>query len=643
MGATARHGHLASTSVGYRPQWLVRSVVALGALVLLSDGGFGDLWVHANEEVPQTSASPPEEYWLLRGRWWRQPPKRPDAPVVVAVSHDSLTLTWTPPETTAFDIVDYDVQYRVSGDSGFLNWDHNGTATRTTITGLVDVTRYEVRVRAVDELDTGDWSAAAMGATAAAAPRFVDGERATREVPENAPGGLAVGAPLTATASGRALRYEIDQTGAAHFAVDPADGQLRTRSEAIYDHEDRHHPDFSVTAIDPDGRVAEIAVTVVVTDVDEPPGALGTPEQESASATTLTIRWTAPENSGPPLRGYEVEYRRLGGGFIDAAHSGTARMARLTALRAGSSYRFRVRAENAEGIGPWSGIGMGETRVPDLLISDVAAITPTKGVRSGASFELGATVANRGDAAAPATTLRYYRSTNATITRADTQIGTAVVPQLEPSDTTTRSHATRAPSIADTYFYGACVDPVDGESDTANNCSASVPVTVLAPPGGWRGLTVAPESECAANDYDRGEYGSRYRSKEDDIVLELGGIFGPYTGRCFESTSDTHIEHMVALHQAHHSGLCTADTETKRTFAGDLLNLTLAAPEVNSQKGARDAAGWMPTTNRCWFASRIVEVKRKYGLTVDRAEADALGVVLATCSSTELVTPACAE
>ena len=94
---------------------------------------------------------------------------------MVAVSHDSLTLTWTPPETTAFDIVDYEVQYRVSGDSGFLNWDHNGTATRTTITGLVDVTRYEVRVRAVDELDTGDWSAAAIGATAAAAPRFVDG------------------------------------------------------------------------------------------------------------------------------------------------------------------------------------------------------------------------------------------------------------------------------------------------------------------------------------------------------------------------------------------------------------------------------------------------------------------------------------
>jgi len=38
-----------------------------------------------------------------------------------------------------------------------------------------------------------------------------------------------------------------------------------------------------------------------------------------------------------------------------------------------------------------------------------------------------------------------------------------------------------------------------------------------------------------------------------------------------------------------------------------------------------------------------VEVKRKYGLTVNRAEAETLGAVFAECSSTALVIPACAE
>ena len=32
--------------------------------------------------------------------------------------------------------------------------------------------------------------------------------------------------------------------------------------------------------------------------------------------------------------------------------------------------------------------------------------------------------------------------------------------------------------------------------------------------------------------------------------------------------------------------------------------------------------------NRCWFAARVVDVKRAYGLTVDRRERDALARTL---------------
>ena len=159
----------------------------------------------------------------------------------------------------------------------------------------------------------------------------------------------------------------------------------------------------------------------------------------------------------------------------------------------------------------------------------------------------------------------------------------------------------------------------------------------------WRGLTVAPESRCPGNRYDRNEYGSRYRSKEDDIIEELGAIYGPYTGKCYESDRDTTIEHIVAINEAHTSGMCAADTETKRTFAGDLLNLTLASAEVNSAKSNLDAFDWLPEKNRCWFAQRVVDVKLKYGMTVDRDEADALENILSECGSTALVKGACAQ
>ena len=42
------------------------------------------------------------------------------------------------------------------------------------------------------------------------------------------------------------------------------------------------------------------------------------------------------------------------------------------------------------------------------------------------------------------------------------------------------------------------------------------------------------------------------------------------------------------------------DTETRRLFASDLLNLTLVSPEANrSQKGGKDATEWLPELNRC--------------------------------------------
>ena len=155
----------------------------------------------------------------------------------------------------------------------------------------------------------------------------------------------------------------------------------------------------------------------------------------------------------------------------------------------------------------------------------------------------------------------------------------------------------------------------------------------------WKGLRVAPEFRCSS--YDRDDY--RYpQSVEAEIVKGIGEIYGPYTGRCFGRTRDTDIEHIVATSEAHDSGLCAADLDTRRRFATDLLNLTLAAPDVNrGQKSGKDAAEWMPRENACWFADRIVEVRRKYNLTINFAEVAALERVLLNCASTEMVIQSC--
>ena len=151
----------------------------------------------------------------------------------------------------------------------------------------------------------------------------------------------------------------------------------------------------------------------------------------------------------------------------------------------------------------------------------------------------------------------------------------------------------------------------------------------------WHGLTLAPEDRCSPYDPDEYHYSP---SVEPRIAEARGGVYGPYTGTWFDSIRETDIEHIVARSEAHDSGLCAADPDTKDEFASDLLNLTLASPSVNRhQKVDKDAAEWLPELNRCWYVGRIIRVRLEYGLTIDQAEADAIDSVLVGCDSTNMV------
>jgi len=164
-------------------------------------------------------------------------------------------------------------------------------------------------------------------------------------------------------------------------------------------------------------------------------------------------------------------------------------------------------------------------------------------------------------------------------------------------------------------------------------------VSVAANHPTWRGLVVEDENRCSS--YNR-ESDYRYsQSLEARIVERMGGqIYSPYCGTVFSSTSETDIEHIVSLSEAHDSGLCRADVSTRRHFASDLDNLTLAPPAKNRcNKGGKcgfDAGEWLPESNRCWFAARVVAVKQKYGLSVDQRERDALETVLSECDSLDM-------
>ena len=100
----------------------------------------------------------------------------------------------------------------------------------------------------------------------------------------------------------------------------------------------------------------------VIDDNTESPGAPDAPRLTLALQASLTVEWTEPKNPGPPITGYDVQYREGRSGFFtDAPHEGTGRTATLTGLNAATLYEVQVRASNEEGTGRWSQPGEGLT------------------------------------------------------------------------------------------------------------------------------------------------------------------------------------------------------------------------------------------------------------------------------------------
>lgn len=111
----------------------------------------------------------------------------------------------------------------------------------------------------------------------------------------------------------------------------------------------------------------------------------------------------------------------------------------------------------------------------DFVVSRVTA--SRRSLQTDQPFTINATVRNNGNTSSSRTTLRYFRSTDSTITRGDKPLSTDVLDSLPPGGSTTRSRVV-AIDGAGTFWIGACVDPVAGESLTTNNCSTGVKVTV---------------------------------------------------------------------------------------------------------------------------------------------------------------------
>ena len=197
-----------------------------------------------------------------------------------------------------------------------------------------------------------------------------------------------------------------------------------------------------------------------------------------AQVCSVGDRISPGESCTYPGTNIEFSVRANGSGnflFFTAGGGINARNVTVNGVR----YNFAA-SKQADGTWLIEAAGDGSTpqpvSKPDLVVQQPTVSNST--LAPGASFTLSATVENNGAGRAAATTLRYYRSTNTTISSSDTEVGTDSVSALGSNQSSAESISLTAPSSPGTYYYGACVEAVTGESSSNNNCSAAVSITV---------------------------------------------------------------------------------------------------------------------------------------------------------------------
>ena len=328
-----------------------------------------------------------------------EPPPKLAAPSVAAnatTPTSKLDASWTALTNTQMSgkpaVNDYDVQYRLSGDSSWTSHSHTGTSVSATLSNLTSNKSYEVQVRANNDEGNGPWSDSGSAIT--------DGNAVTRSVAENSVAGTNVGAAVTADSNPNnyTLTHTLSGTDAGKFEIGGGTGQITVKSGTSLNYEAKTSYSVVVTVKAASAGIQSqslnpnapgdytIPVTINVTDVNEPP-TISTPTvvpNSTTPKTKLDVSWTAPTMTGKPaVTDYDLQYRVAHEtGWSSHSFTGTGTSTTISGLTENEHYEVQVKAINDEGNSGWSNSGHATTNADSktLTIDENSAASANVGI-----------------------------------------------------------------------------------------------------------------------------------------------------------------------------------------------------------------------------------------------------------------------
>ncbi len=305
-------------------------------------------------------------------------PTRPTVDTPTA-GHQALDLTWARPDSdNTSAVAGYDVRYRAGSSGSWTSWPHTTTSRAATITGLTNNTEYEVAVRARNDHGNGFWSTGVKGTPVPQAP---DAPAA----PTLTSSGTTMTVSWTAPSANGA---DISDYDVQHCSASCASDASWT---SLPDTTDSTALTATITGLT-NGTTYQVRVRAQNSVGNGPWSAasthiIGRPSAPAAPTLTtgnarLTATWTAAAGNGSTITDYDVQYCSANCAIdtswtsLPDATPSTALNATITGLTNGTTYQVRVRAENANGTGPWSPVSSMKAglpavpSVPTLVVDD---------------------------------------------------------------------------------------------------------------------------------------------------------------------------------------------------------------------------------------------------------------------------------
>lgn len=284
----------------------------------------------------------------------------PSAPqyLTADAGNASVYLSWSDPAEDGYGEIrggtlNYQYRYRQS-DGEWSSWSADQWETYVTVGSLTNGTTYAFEVQAKNDAGTGLSAAASATPTNTAVPGvplYFD------TISENGavdlwwdPPEYDGGSPITD------YEYRYRESGGTWNGWVSAGNASETLPKYLvtgltngttYEFEVR-----AINAVGPGPSTETLSETPKAKKPDSPTGLSAT---AGTAAGSIDLTWTAPNDNGSPITGYQYRYCKYDNGWKNwtkyAATGSTATSYTVTGLESGEVYRFRVRAVNSVGDG----------------------------------------------------------------------------------------------------------------------------------------------------------------------------------------------------------------------------------------------------------------------------------------------------